>query len=262
MEAISTKNGGQSSGEDSPLTLVVALTVLLRLLAGGFEAVRQAVPLERFAGERGSRGQGSGGCGAWAELHDALRAAQERVEDVGPRSSSALERSEDEVLGALLRGEALHAADVALDEVAARLELSGDADLRQIAEVAQRSARAFAPDGAMVVAAWLEVYRALHGCPGEGREVRAQGLYARCPACGAEFGPVTERWRVPPHAPVQTDRPTEPPPTPRLVPGLVVELPALLAGAEGERVLQAVAAELHGVLACQSEVVKRGRGLV
>ena len=54
----------------------------------------------------------------------------------------------------------------------------------------------------------------------------------------------------------------EPPPeTVPPVPELVMELPALVAGDDGDRLLAPIVAMMHRVLACRADVVRRGGGL-
>lgn len=223
----------------APITLglAAAIEVLLRVLAviRIRRPLRDDFDLEAVAAAVGERLGAS-----WAGLYGALAASREDLEEHGPLSSRRGAPNDEQVTRALLREEATEAADGALLDVAEHfLPASRGLLLPEVAALVNKNQdhlrAAGARAGVPLLEAWTTVYRSLHQ-----RQSAAPTLQPGEAGDEGDDGPTTER----------------------TFPELVLELPATVQGAAGDRRLAAVARELRELLALRADVAPRGRGLV
>ena len=160
MEAGNKRGPALSSGPNN-LGSVASLTVLLRVLAGGFEAVRQAVPLWRLPVVPG----------AWSEVYAVLNG------EPGDAELVALLRSAGAVDELLLAAAERNVLGLVCLENRPGLVLR---DLARVAEtvVPTSSVVVITQEYHAVLQAWLCCFRALHqSCPG----------VVPCEVCGGTY---------------------------------------------------------------------------
>lgn len=214
------------------LGLAAAIETLLRILAA--IRLKRSLPHDVDLAALGVVMAGVLGP-AWGALYRALAAARLSVEADGPRSSKIAAASDQEVLAALLRSEAVEAVDELLVDVARHYlpTRTRGWDLSQVAHLVEREREGLgmSPE---VSGAWLTVYGSVHE--------RGEAQTLKPGECGDEGDDGLD--------------------TARSVPLLVVEVPALVHGVDGNRALELIASQLREVMACRVDVAPRGPGLV